>query len=413
MKPSCTMMVICLLWLFLNVSSVFSASPTVSYLDVFDEILATVDEHFYNGEPIPQEFVSKQPAVRMQVKDLRFPQDQGTFSLLVNDLLGILHTSHTMYLSPQDTEYYQLASVFFFLPTIRALFDDQDIQYPTVGLLTERIEGQDFVVSVLPGGVADHAGILPGDEIVAVNGQPYHAINSLATSTGQEAAFTIQRHKDGAPHMVMMTPVRLNPKTELLEAERASIRVIPGHGKQIGYIHIYSYAGEEYHQELLSALSWGALKTCDAVIIDLRYGLGGADPSYLNLFNRQIPVLTSTDRSGNTSQYDPQLRKPTVYLVNHGTRSGKEILAFGAQQYHLATVIGERTAGAVSGGQLFPLSNGDLLYLAVQASLVDGVKLEGRGVTPDIEVSQDIRYCEGRDVQLDREVEYLLHELQS
>jgi carboxyl-terminal processing protease len=404
---------ISLLWLFLSVSSVYSASPTGSYLELFDEILATVDEHFYNGEPIPQDFVSKQHESRMQVKEMRFPHEQALFSTIVNDLLGTLNASHTVYLSPKDTEYYHLAAVFSLLPAIQALFDGQDIQYPTVGLLTERIEGQDFVVSVLPGGVADNAGILPGDEIVAVDGLPYHSIDSLATSIGREVSFTIQRQQHGSRQTVAMTPVRLNPKMEMLEAERASIRSIPAHGKQIGYIHIYSYAGEEYHQELVSALSWGALKACDAMIIDLRYGLGGADPSYLNLFNRQVPVITSKDRAGQTYHYDPQLRKPTVYLVNNRTRSGKEILAFGAQTYHLATVIGERTAGAVLGGRLFPLSNGDLLYLAGTTSRIDGVNLEGVGVTPDIEVPLDIRYNKGHDVQIDRAVEFLLHELQS
>ena len=412
MKRSCIMLVISLLGLCLLVSSVYSASPADSYLAVFDEILATVDEHFYNGEPIPLEFASKRDRARMQVKELRFHQEQAAFSATVNDLLGTLNASHTYYLSPKDVEYYQLASVFSFLPAIQALFGGQDIQYPTVGLLTERIEGQDFVVSVLPGGAADNAGILAGDEIVAVDGLPYHPIDSLATSIGREVSFTIQRQRYGSRQTVAMMPVLLNPKLEMLEAEQASIRSIPAQGKQIGYIHIYSYAGEEYHQELVSALSWGALKTCDAVIIDLRYGLGGADPSYLNLFNRQVPVIISTDRSGKTYHYDPQLRKPTVYLVNQRTRSGKEILAFGAQQYHLATVIGERTAGAVLGGKLYPLSNGDLLYLAGRTSLVDGVNLEGVGVTPDIEVPRDIRYCEGRDVQIDRAVEFLLHELQ-
>jgi carboxyl-terminal processing protease len=413
MKRSSIILVMTLLGGCLMVSSVYSASPADAYLAVFDEILATVDEHFYNGEPIPQEFVSKRDSARMQVKEFRFHQDHAAFSATVNDLLGTLNASHTYYLSPKDVEYYQLASVFSFLPAIQALFDGHEIQYPTVGLLTERVEGQDFVVSVLPGGVADNAGILAGDEIVAVDGLPYHPIDSLATATKREVSFTIQRQKHGSRQTVAMMPVLLNPKLEMLEAERASIRTIPAQGKQIGYIHIYSYAGEEYHQELVSALSWGALKTCDAVIIDLREGLGGADPKYLNLFNRQIPVIISKDRAGKTYHYDPQLRKPTVYLVNHRTRSGKEILAFGAQQYDLATVIGERTAGAVLGGKLYPLSNGDLLYLAGRTSLVDGVNLEGVGVTPDIEVPRDIRYCEGRDVQIDRAVEFLRQELQS
>jgi len=82
--------------------------------------------------------------------------------------------------------------------------------------------------------------------------------------------------------------------------------------------------------------------------------------------------------------------------VNAFSRSGKELLAFGARKYHLATVIGERTPGQTLGGRLFPLSNGDALFLAVQSSRIDGVNLEGVGVPPDIEVPFDIRYCAGR-----------------
>ena len=102
-----------------------------------------------------------------------------------------------------------------------------------------------------------------------------------------------------------------------------------------------------------------------------------------------------------------------MFLVNAASRSGKEILAFGAQKYQLATVIGERTAGAALGATLFPLSNGDLLYLAGRSSVIDGVNLEGVGVTPDIEVPMDIRYCAGKDVQLERAIDYLVEMLQS
>lgn len=96
-----------------------------------------------------------------------------------------------------------------------------------------------------------------------------------------------------------------------------------------------------------------------------------------------------------------------VLLVNKATRSGKEIFAFGAQKYGLATVIGERTAGAVVAGRLFPLPNGDLLYLAVRGSRIDGITLEGVGVVPDIVVPMDIRYRGGSDPQLARALEFL------
>lgn len=77
----------------------------------------------------------------------------------------------------------------------------------------------------------------------------------------------------------------------------------------------------------------------------------------------------------------------------------------------MVTVIGERTPGKTLGGRLFPLSNKDMLFLAVQSFRIDGVNLEGVGVAPDIEVPFDIRYCSGHDLQLEKAVEYLVDEL--
>jgi C-terminal processing protease CtpA/Prc len=40
-------------------------------------------------------------------------------------------------------------------------------------------------------------------------------------------------------------------------------------------------------------------------------------------------------------------RKPVAMLVNAGTRSGKEVLAYGFKKHKLGEVIGTRTEGAV------------------------------------------------------------------
>ena len=56
-------------------------------------------------------------------------------------------------------------------------------------------------------------------------------------------------------------------------------------------------------------------------------------------------------------------------------------------------------------GQPFLLSDGSLLFLAVEDILVDGERLEGVGVKPDVAVPSDLPYAEGRDPQLERAVE--------
>jgi carboxyl-terminal processing protease len=385
-----------------------SGLQTGSYPALFEEITKIVEENFYNPAQITRDFPSIKDRYKGQVEQVSTPK---AFATLINAMLHELNASHTYYLTPEDYEYYQLGALFSRIPEIGALFGKQDVMYPTVGIMTQPIEEKIYIASVLAGSVAEKAGLLQGDEILSVDGKSYTPIASLRSAVGNDMAFEIRRREQAEPQTIVLQPVLVNPKQEMLEAERTSVRIIEKEGQKIGYIHIYSYAGEEYHQELLDAVMWGKLKEADALIIDLRYGLGGANPYYLSIFDRNIPILSMQSRDGEDVIIDSQWRKPAVYLVNKFTRSGKELLAFGAKKYHLATVIGENTAGQTLGGRPFPVSNGDVLFLAGQSSRIDGVALEGVGVAPDVEVPFDIRYCQGHDLQLEKAVEYLVEHL--
>ncbi len=145
----------------------------------------------------------------------------------------------------------------------------------------------------------------------------------------------------------------------------------------------------------------------DGFVVDVRDGWGGADANYLRIFIRDLPLLESVARDGGTQPFDHQIRKPAVLLVNGGTRSGKETIAYGATKLGLARLVGERTAGAFMFGGPFCLSDGSLLLVAVSDARVDGERLEGRGVALDIEVPFDFRYAAGRDAQLARALDLL------
>jgi carboxyl-terminal processing protease len=105
--------------------------------------------------------------------------------------------------------------------------------------------------------------------------------------------------------------------------------------------------------------------------------------------------------------YDYRMPKNAALLINGGTRSGKETVAYGVKAHGLAKLVGERTGGAVVFGQPFCLKDGSLLYLAVTDARVDGVRLEGHGVEPDVPVPFDIRYAAGVDPQRERALEVL------
>ncbi len=91
---------------------------------------------------------------------------------------------------------------------------------------------------------------------------------------------------------------------------------------------------------------------------------------------------------------------PMSVLINSGTRSGKEALAYQFAKTRRATVIGTTSAGAFTGGKgVFAERDVDyLLYLAVLEIRLDDRTIEGVGVAPHIRVPA----TPGVDAPLDR-----------
>jgi carboxyl-terminal processing protease len=181
-------------------------------------------------------------------------------------------------------------------------------------------------------------------------------------------------------------------------------RLVSRDGVDVAYVPAPSCVGEEI-SELMREMIAGRFAEADALVLDFRDGWGGCNPDFVNHFNTAPPVMTQIDREGVRRSYDPQWRKPLYLLINGGTRSGKEIIAHAVRRGGLGTLVGERTAGFVVGGRPFLLSDGSVLYLAVKDVLVDGERLEGVGVSPDIAVPDRLEYAAGADPQLERAID--------
>ena len=83
----------------------------------------------------------------------------------------------------------------------------------------------------------------------------------------------------------------------------------------------------------------------------------------------------------------------------------------GFHKYGYGKIVGTRTAGAVLAGKLVKLSDDSLMLFAAANVLVDGERLQGVGVAPDVEVPFDVRYAAGHDPQLERAAEILVEQL--
>ncbi len=151
------------------------------------------------------------------------------------------------------------------------------------------------------------------------------------------------------------------------------------------------------------------------VILDLRDGYGGAWWEYLDAFfpdrgDYFVAHTFNADGAAEPVAAEAQVNNeaysgPMAVLINAGTRSGKEALAYQFVKTGRATVIGTTTAGAFSGGMgIFAQRDaGYVLYLAVLEMRLDDRVIEGVGVAPHIEVSPQ----PGVDAPLRRALEEL------
>lgn len=326
-------------------------------------------------------------------------RERAVFITETNRRLSELKTSHTHYYTEEDPTYFGLANIFE--NTLHTKPMKSHILWDSIGA---DIRSDGYVQAVFARSAAERGGILRGDRIVAANGQPFHVVRSFAGQHGRPVVLTVQRGSAEAPLRITVRPVLAEPKQEWLDAERFGATVHLKNGKRIGFIPLISGAGEAY-QDLMGELITGPLADADALVIDLRNGFGGCNPSFVNLFNPAAPELTMTDRSRRRNTFRTSWRKPLYLIVNGGTRSGKEVVAYALQRSGRAKLVGEATAGAVAAGSCFALSDGSILYLAVADILVDGIRLEGRGAEPDVLVQDRLENASGHDIQKERAIE--------
>ena len=377
-------------WMILAASALLLIRPAAGQTDFLilgREIETLVRERFYDstrGDRWAKENAGYAQGIA----------DAEAFRRETGRRLAELKASHTAYYTPDDPGYRDLLSIFE--PVLHRSAEGESL-----GLAVAERDGGWFVVRVFSGGPAEAAGLVRGDRIVMADGSPFHPVRSLRGKAGKAVTLEVRSRRDGPTRTISVTPRAIDPKKEWLEAQTAGTRVLERQGRRIGYAPVWACAGVEVEPALAEAIR-GKLADADALVLDLRGGWGGCNPELVALFDPAVPDLTRIDREGNRTVFRSAWRKPLVVLIDGGSRSGKELVARAFQRSGRAVLVGERTAGAVLAGQPILLSDGSLLFLAVYDVLVDGERLEGVGVTPEVPATDDLPYAEGRDPQLER-----------
>ena len=372
--------------------------------DVFEAVWETVNTNFFdhNFNGINWEALGDQYRPRVTRAS-----NLTERAALINEMLAELQTSHTHFYTADEPAYYQLIGIFSRMNTrLQDMFPNGKVEYIGIGTVTQEIEGQTFVKAIFDGSPAATAGLQVGDQILSVAGQPFQPIQSFLDKADQPVTLLIQRTPEpSSQREITVTPKVFDGITMFLDAMNESVQIIEDAGHQIGYVHIWSYAGEQYQQALEEEILYGRLRDADALVLDLRDGWGGAPLTALHVYTGRGPSVRNIFRDGRTYTFHSQWNKPVVMLVNEGSRSAKEILAYAFQQYGIGPLVGAQTPGAVTAGQTFVMPDNNLLYVAVADVYVDEiVRLEGLGVIPDIEIPFPIAYAQGVDPQKEKAI---------
>lgn len=353
-----------------------------------------VDENFYRPVSLP------------------LLENRNLNSAAVDEALAGLGASHTRRVQPDQIDYYEIldtAKEGLVDPPARLFATDGSVVYAGIGMITQIVGGKRFATDVYDRSPAAKAGIRVGDEILAVDGKPYEEIASFAGKIGKTLPVTVRRSDDEAPVDIPVTVATIWPNEAFVSAVSASVRTMRDGGRTIGYIRLWSLSTPQIEDLLAHEISKGRLKDADGLVVDLRGRMGGRLGKVHELLGDGIDVELIR-RGGGASRGRVVWSKPIVGIVDEGTRSALEIVAYSLKKEG-TLLIGKTTAGAVLAGKAYVLPDDSLLLLPIADLLIDGKRLEGVGVSPDIEVENPLPYAAGADPQLDAAVSALRQKL--
>lgn len=270
-----------------------------------------------------------------------------------------------------------------------AYVEDKNNQYVGIGITIEQAAQGYHVVKVNADGPADQAGILPGDIIVAVDGQ---SVAELSMEEGKELV------RGMAGTNVTITVLREGQEYSYTMA-RATVKTVVATGMMledhIGLVTIANF-NANCHKETMAAVKDLLEQGATALIFDVRFNGGGYKKEMVNILDDLLPegaLFRSEYYTGETSVDESDadcLQIPMAVLVNDQSISAAEFFAAALWEYDWAVLVGTQTQGKGHYQETYLLRDGSAVGISTgRYTTPKGVDLEGVGLTPDIIVEVD------------------------
>lgn len=335
------------------------------------------------------------------VHDQYVEQPVDDVALMQGAIRGMMDTlgdQHTFYMEPEAFE-----------------SENSSLQgsYEGIGAYVDTDGDYLTIISPIEGSPADQAGLMPGDKVIAIDGEdmtgvaPEEARLKVLGPDGSDVTLTIAREGETEALQFVIT--------------RAEIVIRSAEGRMledgIAYVDINTF-GEQTTSQLRETLDELMAQDPRGIVIDLRNNPGGFLTTAVEVSSEFIDngvVLIEQYGNGERDEYKAlgnghATEIPIVVLINEGSASASEIVAGALQDYGRAKLVGVQSYGKGSVQIRQPLSNNQGAARVTIAKWLTPLEraIDHVGLTPDVIVEMTEEDFEAeRDPQLDAAVETL------
>jgi carboxyl-terminal processing protease len=310
------------------------------------------------------------------------PDDAKLIAHAINGMLTKLDP-HSSYMSPKEFKEEQV---------------ETHGEFGGLGIDVTIENGVLKVIAPIDNMPAERAGVLAGDAITALDGQPIkdwtidQAVERMRGPAGSSITLTIDRKGAAQPLAlkVVRDIIKINPVKYSLEGDA-------------GWIKIKSFENEhttEYLQQAVEDIEKMAGPSLAGYVIDLRNNPGGLLDQAIAVsdafLDRGVIVVTKGRNPNDVERAaakagDITGGKPVVVLINGGSASASEIVAGALQDHKRAQLIGTRSFGKGSVQTLIPLGdNGALRLTTARYYTPSGRSIQATGIVPDYVVEPEL-----------------------
>jgi carboxyl-terminal processing protease len=318
----------------------------------------------------------------------------------IKGMMDSLGDQHSSYMDPDQ---YRQANV------------DIEGSYEGIGAWVDATRDYLTIMSPMPGSPAEEAGLLPGDQVIAVDGEDMTGIDGslvirkVVGPAGTSVTLTIFREGESEPFDVTL-------KREKIIVPPLEYEMLDG---DIAYIKLFTFS-KKSPEDLAAALEELLSQDPVGLILDLRNNPGGDRDSAVEISSQFVDegvIMYQEYGDGSRDTFEavkgglaPDI--PLVVLVNEGSASGSEIVAGAVQDHQRGILVGMVSLGKGSVQRWIPLADEQGLVRVTIARWLtpNELTIHELGVVPDFEIDYTQEDFENEiDPQLEKAIDLLIN----